>query len=112
MMLPSPFPLLPSSCPALCAPIPPTTTPDAKNTCTPLSELPTSSSACMSVCNRRLRGASAEDEGRGEATRVSADGDPADLYPRGVQAGARLFARTAQHPAVCVHGEPAYCVRY
>src|SRR5215204_5807829 len=66
----------------------------------------------LSVCNRRLRGGVAEDEGRGQAARVPADGDPADLHPRGVEAWDRLSVRPAQHPAARVHGEPAHRVRY
>src|SRR3712207_5786291 len=66
----------------------------------------------LSVCNRRLRGGAAEDECRGQAARVPADRDPADLYPRGVEAWDRLSVRPAQHPAARVHCESAHRVRY
>src|SRR3712207_4400649 len=66
----------------------------------------------LSVCDRRLRGGAATDEGRGEAARASADGDPADLDPRGVEAWDGPFVRPAQYPATRVGGEPANRVRY
>src|SRR5919107_2754791 len=64
------------------------------------------------VCNDRLCSSTAEDEGRGEAARVPADGDPSYLDPRGVETWDRPFVRPAQHPAARVRGEPAYRVRY
>ena len=47
------------------------------------------------VCNDRLCSSTAEDEGRGEAARVPADGDPSYLDPRGVEAR----DRPSVHPA-------------
>src|SRR5215203_770891 len=66
----------------------------------------------LSVCDRRLSGGAAEDEGRGQAARVPAGGDPADLDPRGVEAWDWPSVRRAQHPAARVHGEPAHRVGY
>src|SRR5215203_3921304 len=60
----------------------------------------------------RLRGDRAEDEGRGEAAGVPADGDPADLDPGGIEAWDRLFIRLSQHPATRIDREPAHRVRY
>src|SRR5215210_113607 len=65
-----------------------------------------------SVCDRRLCGGRAEDEGRSKAARVPTDGDATDLDTRGVKAGDRLFVLLAEHPAVRVHGEPTDRMRY
>src|SRR5918994_6489176 len=64
------------------------------------------------VCDRRFRRDTAEDEGRGEAARVPADGDTADLDPGGVEAGDQLRIHLLQYPATRIHGETAHRMRY
>src|SRR5215210_5198220 len=66
----------------------------------------------LPICNRRLRGGLAEDEGRGQAARVPADGDPADLDPRCVKAGDRPSVPLAEYLAARVYGEPTHRVGY
>src|SRR5688572_26654499 len=66
----------------------------------------------LSVCNDRLCSSTAEDEGRGKAAGVPADGDSSYLDTRGVEARDRPSVRPAQHPATRVHGEPAHRMCY